>query len=452
MRTKSALLAFGLLTAAILRSGAAFDLPSLVLVLAALLAALTGCTRRQPETVESFTLLPWLLGSLVAVELVWLGLRPESAFLPRDRLSLPPFLAALLIGLLALSYTWKDCPWPRGRFAAVLVVYFALGAWLLTEAAPEPAIDVWHFQQRASACLLRGDNPYTAEYPNPYSHTRFFGEEMVKDGKIQTFPYPPLSLLLVLPGYLAGDVRWSLLLAMVGTAGVLVAVGRQLGLPAGHPAELAAIAFLCNPWGVAVVELAWTEPLLALAASLGVWALASGQRRVVVLALTGVISLKQYGFLLLPAFMASRRVGWKDVARAATLAGLIALPFLVWDPRGFWHGIVEFHFYTPLREDSLSVLAAVAVATGQQFPGWLGLGAAAAVAGWLWRRGAPALAGVALGSAATILAFFVFNRAAHLNYYWLALMFLALAVITAAAEDHGRTVPDPQGDFGGHHR
>ena len=61
--------------------------------------------------------------------------------------------------------------------------------------------------------------------------------DYLKDGKIQSYPYPPASLLLVLPGYLSGDVRWCLLAAMVATAGMLAATGRRMGLPAGHPAE-----------------------------------------------------------------------------------------------------------------------------------------------------------------------------------------------------------------------
>jgi hypothetical protein len=212
-----------------------------------------------------------------------------------------------------------------------------------------------------------------------------------------------------------------------------------MGLPAGHPIELAAIAFLCNPWGVLLVEAGWTEPLMALAASMGVWALASGRRPVRVLALTGMLSLKQYGLLLLPTFAASRRVRWADIGMAVLLSVLVALPFFLWDPLAFWRGTVEFHFHNPLREDSLSVLAALSVLTGIQLPGWTGLLAGAAASGWVWWRGTPLLSTVALGSGAVILAFFAFNRAAHLNYYWLVLMFLALAVIASAAEEREAT-------------
>jgi hypothetical protein len=42
-----------------------------------------------------------------------------------------------------------------------------------------------------------------------------------------------------------------------------------------------------------------------------------------------------------------------------------------------------------------------------------------------------------LAVAAVLLAFFAFNKAAHLNYYWLAGAVLALATLLAAGEAMG---------------
>src|SRR5438067_13369117 len=103
---------------------------------------------------------------------------------------------------------------------------------------------------------------------------------LTADGRVQSFPYPPLSLLLAVPGYLVGDVRWSLLAALLGTAALVVATGRRLGLPAGHPAELAATALLCHPRGLLVLETSWTEPFVALGLTATVWAMAGTRGRV----------------------------------------------------------------------------------------------------------------------------------------------------------------------------
>ena len=64
------------------------------------------------------------------------------------------------------------------------------------------------------------------------------------------------------------------------------------------------------------------------------------------------------------------------------------------------------------------------------------LGPVAALA-MLWvihRRGALALSQAALGNAAVLLTLVLLSRAAHVNYYWWAGSFLALGILTAAAE------------------
>jgi hypothetical protein len=45
------------------------------------------------------------------------------------------------------------------------------------------------------------------------------------------------------------------------------------------------------------------------------------------------------------------------------------------------------------------------------------------------------LAQLVLGGAAAYLAFIVFNKAAHMNYYWLVQGLLAGAVVLSAAEE-----------------
>src|SRR5260370_37662434 len=90
-----------------------------------------------------------------------------------------------------------------------------------------PLIEVWQFQQQACGLFLEGTDPYAAEYSD-MDDAGLYAPDMMKDGRVQAFPYPPVSLLLDIPGYLLGDVRWSLLGAMVGTAVSIVATGRRL--------------------------------------------------------------------------------------------------------------------------------------------------------------------------------------------------------------------------------
>ena len=61
---------------------------------------------------------------------------------------------------------------------------------------------------------------------------------------------------------------------------------------------------------------------------------------------------------------------------------------------------------------------------------------AGVVAAVVLRYTARTLAHGMLGSTAIFLAFFAFNKAAHLNYYWLAEALLLLALLLAVAESH----------------
>jgi hypothetical protein len=150
-----------------------------------------------------------------------------------------PYWATIGVAVLAVpalaSYGRVPLLPPRLRFPWILAVALLLGG-LMIRAEPKPYIDVWYMQQRACDLLLRGENPYAALYPNIYHGGWGYGAAVVRGDSILSFCYPPLSILLALPGYyLAGDVRWSLLAATGLAATLLVAAGRRLGLSWGRP-------------------------------------------------------------------------------------------------------------------------------------------------------------------------------------------------------------------------
>jgi hypothetical protein len=303
-------------------------------------------------------------------------------------------------------------------------------------ASPKPFIDVWYFQQRAAELLLHGQNPWAADYTNIYARDDYIGSALLSHGRVLSSPYPPLSLLLSVPGYLAGDVRWSLLASVAGAAALMVAAARRLGLPRGHFSELGAVALLFHARSFFLLEQAWTEPFVALGAAGCIWALA-GQRPDVQATAVGVfLSVKQYGLLWLPALWRPARIGARTLAGAIALSATIALPFFVWNPHALWRGVVAFQFEQPFRPDSLSALAMFARFSGT-VP-WQGLGVVAAVAVALVcairaptdRAGSAAAA--ALSGAATYLTFFVLEKQAFFNYYWFVCALLAIAITTSA--------------------
>src|SRR6185437_5553968 len=103
-------------------------------------------------------------------------------------------------------------------------------------------------------------NPYAITFPVTYDDpARIYAAGTFANGRLQFgYPYPPWSLLLVLPGYLLGDFRYAHLLATT-LAGALIALSRP-----GRIATAAAALFLFTPRGFFVLEAGWTEPMAVL--------------------------------------------------------------------------------------------------------------------------------------------------------------------------------------------
>jgi hypothetical protein len=430
-----AVIASGLLGLAVAMNNGHYSRPGLLLVFAALALLITTLRAPWPDAVEQAgrAYLGQALGAVVAVGFVALAVLRPCIYMSPDT-SLAGFRAGIILAaLLTLTYAGPRGLAPRLRFPLILAVFLALGVWTI-RAVPSPHIDVWHAQQRAVELLLGGQNPYTAYYPNIYGDLRYFGWGSLKDGRLYSITYPPLVVLLGVPGWLLlGDVRLSLLAAVAGAAAVAVATGRRMGLPAGHVAELAAVALLFHPRAFFLIEQAWVDPYMALGAAAVLWALASERGRALRILLALYLNAKQHAFLWLPLLVAPRRLRWRDALAAGALGAIVVLPFFAWSPEGFWRGVFLIQLTNPFRTDALSALTAVARATGIHLPSIVGFAAAGLVTAYAIRRRRHMPGQEALGGAVMYLAFFAFNKQAFLNYYWLVGAFLMLATTALAA-------------------
>ncbi len=454
-----ATLSFALVSWALYLSDGHYEPTALQLtVAAALICALALAVTRWPRKLEAAatTALPWLLVGVIGAQLAGLWLRPPGLYL-LPRTSLQPLQAGILAaGVITAVYCVAQflsklplvskLPLKKALFPSLLVIYCALAGWMI-HVAPRPFIDVWYFEQRAAELLMHGDNPWAATYPNIYGHTMFFGAQLLENGRIVSHTYPPLSVLMTLPGWLAGDARWSLVASTAGAALLLVAAARRLGLPAGHPAELGAALLLFHSRALFLVEEAWTEPFVAVWAAFCLFALTLPRRWWFWLALAGFLSVKQYGLLWLPALWLGARMKPRDLIFAGAIAGAIALPFFLWDPTALWNGVVAYQFKLQFRPDSLSVPAWI-LRSGQEPPTQAGFVAAilaSSLAVTLSRSPrSHALARAALGGAWVFFAFFLFHKQAFFNYYWWVGVLLSAAVVLSSAPAEPPTPTPPE--------
>jgi hypothetical protein len=334
---------------------------------------------------------------------------------------------AILALILVLAFTFRRTLAPVW-FPAFLLISTLLGWWVLT-ASPHPAIDVVVVHSDAVDALIHGHNPYGISFRNIYGTGSPFysASEIEGDRVLFGYPYPPLSLLLALPGALIfGDYRYGMLLALVGAA-ALIGYGRCDAM-----SKLAAILFLTTPRIFFVLEQGWTEPFVVLLMAATVFA---GSRSPRVSAIMGglLLSVKQYLLLAVPAlWVLGRTLGVRPLrwflAIAVTVAVAVTLPFFLWSPRAFVHSVVQVQLQEPFREDSLSYLSLVAHAGWGEWSTLWTVGAAMAALTFTLSLAKGRTARFPLMLAFTYLGTFAFGRKAFGNYYFLVMGALCCAI------------------------
>lgn len=395
----------------------------------ALLIAGLVLSERAPEAVDRAArrLMPVALGVCV----VWVGeqwmTRTPTYQAAWNEGWVLPVVAAL--GVVASSLGRRPLL-GRATGPVLVLLYVAAGVWLLGH-TPPPRIDVYVFQKDGVEALLRGDNPYALTFPDIYgkSSSFFYGPGVSVDGRLQFgFLYPPLSLLLAVPGHLLGaDFRYSQLFANAG-AGLLM-----WGCVPGRRGwgSAAAFLYLFTPRSLYLLEQGWTEPFVVLALAAVVYAALRVPR--LLPWLFGLFAcVKQYVALLLPlAWLLRRARNGHFALRAATAAAGVTLPLALISPRCFWTSVVALQWKQPFRPDSLSYWAwRVNEGLSPLSTHWAFIAVAVALAiALMW---APrTTGGFAASIGLVLLGFFAFNKQAFCNYYSAALGALCVALATS---------------------
>jgi hypothetical protein len=404
-----------------------------VVTSAAVLLGTAVVRRWYPPVVPRGVLAGGLLTSAFVTEAV-----PFFSYTtPGERRTLAHVMAAgCVLAAAALALPDGRRSWTGGRAAAagvaVLTVVVVTATAIVLD--PAPRIDVWVTLQQAADGLADGQNMYTMTWHD-------------SPGIQDAFTYLPWTAVLLAPGrWLAGDVRWALLVLSVVGLACTTALGVRGSRGWTSSGALTAVTLLAlAPGTITQSEQAWTEPMLL--ASLAAWALLVRRDHawwaVVPLAL-GCAS-KQHLAVLLPVLACWQAFGVRRVVATAGLSGVLVLPWFLANPTAMWHDtvslLVGFH---PIRFANTLYIAARHELSWTP-PFWLtgivvlGLLVTACL---VVRRRQPDLTELFGWLALVLLVATLVNKQGFYNQYWLvgALVGLSIAASTGAARSDGEVV------------
>jgi len=360
------------------------------------------------------------------------------------RLAQAAIILILFSYLPAIVTRWSEPAILRYLRILALAAMVMIGGIDVIRSSPHPPIDVWTVQQQGAVVLLEGKNPY--------QYLALKDTDGLRHAHDVPYVYPPLQLLFTLPAYqLLGDVRYAMLLAILITGATLRWIVQMAPQPLPSVCEDApALFFWLCPKLFFILEQAWVDPIQVMLISLTVVAHLS-KRPILTAVLMGLtLTSKQTMFWMVGLGGLMFGFTFRQWLITAVAGAASVLPFALWNFEALQHATYSFVNALPPRPDALTLgnwlsnKFAVQVSPRWAFP------VAGAVAGLsVWKlRGSVARFGVAV--VLTYAAFFVINKWAFANYYFLL---MALAALAAACTLHGESgtptpppPPSPQRD------
>jgi hypothetical protein len=344
----------------------------------------------------------------------------------------------MILPLVIAAMLWPGREGPAGMALATAILGFIAVSTVAILNDPAPRIDVWVTLQQATDALARAVSFYEVTWVG-------------SPGVADAFTYLPWTAVLLAPGrWLAGDVRWALMVwTLVAAVGAWALAARSQGGPGPRWRGAAVVALLLfAPGTLTQVDQSWTEPLLL--AGVVWWAVLVDRRRAwwAVIPLALACASKQHLALLLPVLLVWRPFGvWRTLATGA-LTGLLIAPWFLAGPADFVHDTVTLlvSFHAILFANTLYLLALNVF--GVTLPFWITglvvLGALVAVVVVVHRR-QPSLAEVLRWLALLLLVANLVNKQAFYNQFWLA---GALVVVSLALAMPSRDAPRGVGGVG----
>ena len=349
----------------------------------------------------------------------------KSSLIPSSRAIIgEPSFFKILYALL-LTPIWIRTLRPRVK--TVLLASGALIFYLLNlYADPSIGIDVYVANNMGLDHLFSGRNPYTQSYPEALSGGR---------GYRPGFLYWPGTLYLEgLSRLIFGDIRVVLVLCWWLAPFFFK----------NQKSENETLSLKVTWWFLPFLSLGlrcgWIDPILSFSAAALLYGIVKRQEWVISLAIALAASVKQYGGLLgvfaIPYLLLSqsdRGIAIRTTLRSGILFLMLMIPFLAWDGSAFINMTLRSHLDAVTRLDALNFTSWWTAVTNQIFSSFaqgvmtlIGFGL-----GFLHLFRNAKSQGLRTLPEAWAIAFgysVVFGKFGFINYYWLWISFLLLAL------------------------
>lgn len=303
-----------------------------------------------------------------------------------------------------------------GTIFAVAIILRLLMIW----GSPNPKIDVFDFTKIGARDFLKGINPYSNTYTPIY-----------KDVTADYYAYPPGTLFFTLPSvFLFNDPRYTYVAADIIVTLILFNIVKNKKNKLVYP-----LLFLYNPMALTVLEQSWTEPLLIALIILSIWSLLKEKKILSSIIFGLILGTKQYIILLLPLFIKLFPKLKEKISHVLILFlvfSLVILPFYLWNQTDFLHDTLYFFGESP-RYWSLS-FTSLFHQLGFNFNSYLYMGLVACIILPFYLQKHFSVNRFLYASAFVLLTFFVFNKEAALNYYYIVGQLLLLGLAFEGSE------------------
>jgi hypothetical protein len=372
-----------------------------------------------------------LLGLLAMCLLGWtdpnLLLMPQTDWATGRQM----LLTNLLLTLSYLPFTLLGRPEPgwlrHGRFGLFALLLLVAG-FDTVHSSPRPWIDVWEVQQEGAKALVQGLNPYEVV------NVQDTGGRATLD---VPYVYAPLQLFATVPAWvLGGDVRYAMITALLLTGFALRFIAQRGGR--GMPALLEdapALFLWLSPKLFFIVQQSWVDPVQLMWITLATTAHVL-RRPLLQAVLFGLaFGSKQTMFWLVPLAGVLLRFSKRQWVISLAVAAATVLPFALLNFGALHHATFGLLSSLPPRPDALTFTNGLSYLLGFDIPYVVAFPAAAAVVALALSRLRGSLVGFAVALAATYATFFVFNKWAFANYYFLL---SGLCCLWAATTCHAR--------------